>query len=54
MKKLLVGVVMGGNSDWKVMQYAVGILRLATTPSKARTEVMDLHRTLARRPAKRI
>jgi len=43
MKKPLVGVVMGSNSDWKVMQHAVDVLRDFGVPHEAR--VVSAHRT---------
>ncbi|MFO7603107.1 MAG: 5-(carboxyamino)imidazole ribonucleotide mutase [Gammaproteobacteria bacterium] len=43
MKKPLVGVVMGSNSDWKVMSHAVDILERFGIPHEAR--VVSAHRT---------
>jgi 5-(carboxyamino)imidazole ribonucleotide mutase len=43
MKKPLVGVVMGSNSDWKVMQHAVEVLKEFGVPGEAR--VVSAHRT---------
>ena len=43
MKKLLVGVVMGSDSDWKVMQHAVQVLKDFGVPHEAR--VVSAHRT---------
>jgi len=43
MKKPLVGVVMGSNSDWKVMQHAVDVLKAFGVPGEAR--VVSAHRT---------
>jgi 5-(carboxyamino)imidazole ribonucleotide mutase len=43
MKKPLVGVVMGSNSDWKVMQRAVEQLKLFGIPHEAK--VVSAHRT---------
>ncbi len=43
MKKPLVGVVMGSDSDWEVMQYAVGQLKSFGIPYEAR--VVSAHRT---------
>jgi len=45
MKKPLVGVVMGSNSDWKVMQPAVDMLREFGVAHEAR--VVSAHRTPA-------
>lgn len=42
-KKPLVGVVMGSNSDWKIMQHAVQILKEFGVPHEAR--VVSAHRT---------
>jgi len=43
MKKPLVGVVMGSNSDWKVMSHAVEILKDFGVPHEAK--VVSAHRT---------
>ena len=43
MKKPLVGVVMGSNSDWNVMQHAVDVLKDFGVPHEA--EVVSAHRT---------
>lgn len=43
MKKPLVGVVMGSNSDWKIMQYAVEVLKDFGIPHEAK--VVSAHRT---------
>jgi len=43
MKKPVVGVVMGSNSDWKVMQHAVDVLKQFGVPGEAR--VVSAHRT---------
>lgn len=43
MKKPLVGVVMGSNSDWKVMQHAVDVLSDFGIPHEAK--VVSAHRT---------
>lgn len=43
MKKPLVGVVMGSNSDWDVMKQAVEILKAFDIPHEAR--VVSAHRT---------
>ena len=43
MKKPLVGVVMGSNSDWKVMQHAVDVLKDFGVPYE--TKVVSAHRT---------
>ena len=43
MKKPLVGVVMGSNSDWKVMSHAVEMLKAFGIPHEAR--VVSAHRT---------
>ncbi|MFO8024386.1 5-(carboxyamino)imidazole ribonucleotide mutase [Thiohalophilus sp.] len=43
MKKPVVGVVMGSNSDWKVMSQAVEILKEFGVPHEAR--VVSAHRT---------
>ena len=43
MKKPLVGVVMGSNSDWKVMQHAVDVLTEFGVPHEAK--VVSAHRT---------
>jgi 5-(carboxyamino)imidazole ribonucleotide mutase len=43
MAKPRVGVVMGSDSDWKVMQHAVEILRQFGVPHEAR--VVSAHRT---------
>ncbi len=43
MKKPLVGVVMGSDSDWKVMQHAVQVLEDFGVPHEAR--VVSAHRT---------
>ena len=43
MKKPLVGVVMGSDSDWKVMQHAVQVLKDFGVPHEAR--VVSAHRT---------
>jgi len=43
MKKPLVGVVMGSNSDWKVMSKAVDMLEQFGIPHEAR--VVSAHRT---------
>jgi len=43
MAKLRVGVVMGSNSDWKVMQHAVEILKSFGVAHEAR--VVSAHRT---------
>ena len=43
MKKPLVGVVMGSNSDWKVMIHAVEMLKKFGIPHEAR--VVSAHRT---------
>jgi len=42
-KKPLVGVVMGSNSDWKVMRHAVEVLREFAVAHEAR--VVSAHRT---------
>lgn len=42
-KKPLVGVVMGSNSDWNVMQHAVAVLKDFGVPHEAR--VVSAHRT---------
>ena len=42
-KKPLVGVVMGSNSDWKVMQHAVAVLKDFGVAHEAR--VVSAHRT---------
>ena len=41
-KSPLVGVVMGSNSDWEVMQHAVAVLREFDIPHEAR--VVSAHR----------
>jgi len=43
MKKPLVGVVMGSNSDWKVMSHAVDVLKEFGVSGEAR--VVSAHRT---------
>jgi 5-(carboxyamino)imidazole ribonucleotide mutase len=43
MKKPVVGVVMGSNSDWKVMSHAVDILKEFGVPHEAK--VVSAHRT---------
>jgi 5-(carboxyamino)imidazole ribonucleotide mutase len=43
MKKPLVGVVMGSNSDWKVMSQAVEVLKEFAVPHEAK--VVSAHRT---------
>ena len=43
MKKPLVGIVMGSDSDWKVMQHAVQVLKDFGVPHEAR--VVSAHRT---------
>jgi len=43
MKNPLVGVVMGSNSDWEVMQHAVEILKRFSVPHEAK--VVSAHRT---------
>jgi 5-(carboxyamino)imidazole ribonucleotide mutase len=43
MKKPLVGVVMGSNSDWKVMSHAVAVLEEYGIPHEAK--VVSAHRT---------
>jgi 5-(carboxyamino)imidazole ribonucleotide mutase len=43
MAKPLVGVVMGSNSDWKVMQHAVEVLRSFGVAQESR--VVSAHRT---------
>lgn len=43
MKKPLVGVVMGSDSDWRVMRHAVQLLRTFGVPHEAR--VVSAHRT---------
>lgn len=43
MKKPLVGVVMGSDSDWKVMSHAVEVLKEFGVPHEAR--VVSAHRT---------
>jgi len=43
MKKPLVGVVMGSNSDWKVMSHAVEMLKAFGIPHE--TKVVSAHRT---------
>jgi len=43
MKKPVVGVVMGSNSDWKVMQHAVDVLKSFGVSGEAR--VVSAHRT---------
>ena len=43
MKKPLVGVVMGSNSDWKIMQHAVDVLSEFGVPHEAK--VVSAHRT---------
>jgi 5-(carboxyamino)imidazole ribonucleotide mutase len=43
MKKPLVGVVMGSNSDWKVMRHAVEVLKDFGVPHEAK--VVSAHRT---------
>ena len=43
MKKPLVGVVMGSNSDWKVMSHAVEMLKAFGIPHEAK--VVSAHRT---------
>ncbi len=43
MKKPLVGVVMGSNSDWKVMSNAVEVLKEFGVPHEAK--VVSAHRT---------
>ena len=42
-KKPLIGVVMGSNSDWKVMQHAVAVLKDFGVAHEAR--VVSAHRT---------
>jgi 5-(carboxyamino)imidazole ribonucleotide mutase len=41
--KPLVGVVMGSNGDWKVMQHAVDVLKDFGVPYE--TKVVSAHRT---------
>lgn len=43
MKRPIVGVVMGSDSDWKVMQHAVQLLKDFDVPHEAR--VVSAHRT---------
>lgn len=43
MKKILVGVVMGSNSDWDVMQHAIEQLKIFGIPHEAK--VVSAHRT---------
>ena len=43
MNKPLVGVIMGSDSDWKVMQHAVQVLKDFDVPHEAR--VVSAHRT---------
>lgn len=43
MKKPLVGVVMGSNSDWKVMLHSVEVLKDFGIPHEA--EIVSAHRT---------
>ena len=43
MKKPLVGIVMGSNSDWKVMSQAVEVLKQFGVPHEAK--VVSAHRT---------
>jgi 5-(carboxyamino)imidazole ribonucleotide mutase len=43
MSKPLVGVVMGSNSDWQVMQHAVAMLKEFGVPHEA--QVVSAHRT---------
>lgn len=43
MKRAIVGVVMGSNSDWKIMQHAVAVLKEYGVPHEAR--VVSAHRT---------
>jgi 5-(carboxyamino)imidazole ribonucleotide mutase len=43
MAKPVVGVVMGSNSDWKVMSHAVEVLKAFGVPGEAR--VVSAHRT---------
>ena len=43
MKKPLIGVVMGSNSDWKVMSHAVDMLKQFGIPHEAK--VVSAHRT---------
>jgi len=43
MKKPLVGIVMGSNSDWKVMSQAVEVLKEFGVPHEAK--VVSAHRT---------
>lgn len=43
MAKPIVGVVMGSNSDWQVMSYAVDILKEYNVPYE--TKVVSAHRT---------
>lgn len=43
MKRPIVGVIMGSNSDWKVMQHAASVLEEYGVPHEAR--VVSAHRT---------
>ena len=43
MKKPVVGIVMGSQSDWDVMQHAVDIVRRFGVPFEA--QVVSAHRT---------
>ena len=43
MRHLLIGVVMGSESDWKVMQHAVAVLKDFAIPHEAK--VLSAHRT---------
>lgn len=43
MKKPLIGVVMGSNSDWKVIQYATAVLKDFGVPFESK--VVSAHRT---------
>ena len=43
MKTILVGVVMGSDSDWEVMEYATAVLQQFDIPHEAR--VVSAHRT---------
>lgn len=43
MKKPVVGIVMGSNSDWKVMSQAVEVLKEFGVPHEAK--VVSAHRT---------
>lgn len=51
MRKNAVDVVMGSNSDWKVMRHAVQALKDFGVPHEARSDARRIKQVLSRKPA---